>query len=859
MLTAALPLLAQTASDPLLRHGLSLIPTPQEVRVDAGQQRRITAPLAVSGDPRLAEAVRTALTDRLAAPAPAGPGGVTVRMPRAPADDVWEHDQSYTLTVTPEAITIEAGTPRAAYYAAQTLSQLVKHGTSIPALTIRDWPAIPNRLVMIATDQGGFQVIDVDYWKRLIRELSALKVSAIMPYFDAGTFKYRKHPYLGNKGDDGFTVEKAKLLSEYAAQRFVELIPQQNSLGHLGGALGHKELQHLRDGGGTINMVLPETLTFLGELYDDLVEGFPHAAAVHVGGDEFGSGFGHHPAVAARIKEIGGPAVYAQFMMKLREMLKQRNRGMMIWWHEQGFTIQAADALAKDIAVFDWHYGPQKDYPSLDRLTAAGFTKPWATPAVTRFYNGSDDWSRTFLNIGGFARAGAERNVPGICTCTWVHGMWGGRNMFELNLYGLVYSAESSWNPAREITVAEFARSYAEHWFGIRGEDAVDLVMQAIHTPYGEPGKQGFWRDNRGLEPICGLPLAAAAELKSDPAAMAVEAKALLAFCDRADAAVARLRDSAARNRVTLDYLAHDIRIHRLAANRVLAALELSRWCDSLRPKGSGVARRVLSADFATAELGIPACKIGPGAKIANGVLTTAPLAAWKRDGLTVGPIPLPDAGLQIEYDVRPKRLGRQFQQFASRTPSSHHYMVFISAHRRFHVHARHEGAWAEQGTIGGRCKTDTWYHCRARIKHDAFSFTAVERDTGEVMSRSGLIPLDDPGAAVTFDLVDNHGGQAGDAATEWDNLTVAELEPAPDVTAAPPPGMVARLEALVAEHRTIEATFERSVREAGGGALDAGGIGKGGVRFRSRQGREDLEAIITDLKAHRLPRSFAE
>ena len=861
VLTAVFSLWASAAppEDVLRQHGLSVTPTPQEVDIDPANPFRLSFPLPVSGDTDLVNIIRGVLNERLGMKATTGPGGITVASPLAPGKPLWKHEQSYLLEVRPDRISIQAATPRAAYYAAQTLAQLMESRPALPSLTIRDWPAIPSRLVMIATDQGGFQVIDIDYWKRMIRELSALKISAIMPYFDAGTFKYRKHPYLGTKGDDGFTVEKAKILSNYAADHFVELVPQQNSLGHLGGALGHKETQHLRDGGGTINMVLPETLTFLGDLYDDLVEGFPHASAIHIGGDEFGHGFGTHPTVAAKIAEVGGPTVYAHFLMNLYGMLEQRDRGMMIWWHEQGFTIKAKDLLAKDIGIFDWHYGPQKDYPSLDRLTNAGFTNPWATPAVTRFYNGTDDWDRTFTNIGGFARAGAQRSVPGMCTCTWVHGMWGGRNMFELNLYGLVYSAECGWNPERQVTTAEFAQSYAEHWFGIRSDDATELVMRAIHTPYGKPEEQGFWRSNRALEPICGSGLATAADSGSNPKGKSDEARELLRHCDRAGAAVDALRKLAKRNQVTLDYLEHDIRIHRLAAERILAANDLSRWYKKLRPEEAGIARRVLAREFTGEEPTLPTVKVGAGAKIADGVLTTAPLAAWKRDGLTVGPVPLSVAGLQIEYDVRAKRLGKQFQQLASRTPSTHHYMVFIGPSRSFNVYARHLGDWSKQGTVGSRCKLNTWYHCRVRITRETFSFLAAERETGKTICRSGQLPLDNPGPTVTFGLVDNHGGPQEETATEWDNLIISDLKPVPQVDATPPAGLIDRLKNLVALHNTIETTFERSVHEAGGGSTEPGGLGKGRVNFRSRRGRQDLEKIIADLQANRLPLSFAE
>ena len=859
MFAATLPLQAKTPDDPLRVHGISVIPTPQEVHIESGEQLQLSMQIPVSGDPQLANTVLSALSEQLETATPQKQGGVTVSKPRQPSDALWTHDQAYQLTITAKVVTIEAKTSRAAFYAATTLSQIIKHNKVIPPLIIRDWPAIPNRLVMIATDQGGFQVIDIDYWKRIIRELSALKISAVMPYFDAGTFKYRKHPYLSTKGDDGFTVEKAKLLSEYAKQHFIELIPQQNSLGHLGGALGHKEIQHLRDGGGTINMVIPETLTFLGELYDDLVEGFPYATAIHVGGDEFGHGFGHNPAVAARINEIGAPAVYAQFMSKLHEMLRKRNRGMMIWWHEKGFTIKAADIMPKDIAVFDWHYGPQKAYPSLDNLIKNGFANPWATPAVTRFYNGTDDWERTFVNIGGFARAGAKSKVPGMCTCTWVHGMWGGRNMFELNLYGLAYSAESSWNPERNIAINEFATTYAAHWFGVRSPDADALIIQAIHTPYGEPEKQGFWRNNRALEPICGSPLTTITELNSDAAALTREAQSLLALCDRADDAVEKLRANATRNSITLDYLRHDIRIHRLAANRVLTAQKLTRWCDSLRPKENDAMQRVLSTNFTTEKPLPPLIKIGAGAKIIKGLLITEPLAEWRRDGLTVGPIPMADNGVQIEYDLRPMRQGKQFQQFASRAPSTHHYMIFIGSDRTFHVYTRNKASWGPHGTTGTRCELGKWYHCKVRIRDNSLSFKATERDTGKVVCRSGMIPMDDPGDIITFDLTDNHEDAAAPPATEWDNLIISELALLSDVIALPPSGLRDSLKSLIADHRTIEVAFEHSIHEAGGGSIATGSIGNGGVRFRSRQGREEIQAIIEDLKENRLPRCFAE
>ena len=840
---------------------LPLIPPPQEIRLGGSGTFTVSAKTPIAGPEELAAVTKDVLAERVnLTDLKKGTGGITVVKPRDPADGLWKHSQAYLLTVQPSGISIEAAYSTGTFYAAQTLAQLILIDPAVPALVIRDWPAIKTRLAMIATDQGGFQVIDVDYWKRIIRELAALKLNAVMPYFDGGTYKYRKYPFLGSKGDDGFTLEKAKLLSDYASKHFVQLIPQQNSIGHLGGVLGHKELQHLRDGGGTINTVMPETFAFLGDLYDELTEAFPNASAIHVGGDEFGQDFGKSPLVAARVAQVGKAAVYGEFMTKLHDMLKQRNRSMMIWWNEQGFTIEAGPLMPKDIAVFDWHYNAQKDYPSLDNLLKAGFTAPWATPAVTRYYDGSDDWGPTFANIHNFAVAGAKRSVPGLCTCTWVHGMWGGRNMFELNLYGLAYSGECGWNPSAEVEAEAFDRKFAAHWLGCHDANAATWMAEGIHTPFGASTAQKFWRDNRSLETYAGSSLTAIMALVKASPALETEAKALLGFCDRADAALDSLKKSSTRNQLTLDYFKHDVRIHRLAANRMLAAAELMRWSAGLNIPKPVPEKELVRLDFATPQLPATLAKAGPAAKIAEGVLVTCAGDNWKSDGLTVGPMPLSEAGALVEFDMQVRQFGQQFQQFASSKPASHHYMVFVGPDKKLHLYTRFGQNWGEQGTLGSACATGKWYHCAAVIKKDSLSFKAADRETGKMVCRSGIVPMDAAGPELMFNLSDCHGDTGkSDPATAWDNVAVSELTKVPEQAIKPPASLIDRLNRLIADHTVIEETFRKSVLEAGGGSADTGDLGKGAMQFRSKQGREDTEHLIRDLTAGRLPASLGE
>jgi hypothetical protein len=587
----------RAAAANLREQGVAMLPIPRKVELREGAYRLPEAPtirLEPGCDQACADAVRIALADRLQR---------KVGDAKGPAADIVLHatpgasasPQAYRLEVGSQGIVLEARSPQGFFYAAQTLSDLVATGGSVPCIQVADAPAIENRLVMIAIDQGGFQRVDVDYWKRIIRELAAVKITHVMPYFEGAGFLYEKYPFMTAKGSEGFTKEKACLLSEYGHGRFVELLPQQQTLGHSGSMLCHEQLADLRESGDVFCSSNPKTFAFLGELMDELTAAFPYSRWIHCGGDEFTHGFAQCPNCKAQAEAIGQPGLYAQHMMRVREMLRQRDRGMMIWWHEQGFTEAAADRLSKDIVIFDWHYGNQASYPSLERLQRKGFNRTWATPAVTRYYSGSDDFDETFGNIQGFLRAGAKAGVPGECTCTWTHGIWGGRNLFELNFYALLWSAQCAWNPA--MSDAEtFRWQFARRWFGLEGARRGEEVLQAIHAPFGAHGKQGYWGNCRELEPIIAEKTVATAKRLKEKPELVGQSQELLEHCAQARSILTQWQKEARRNRVTVDYLLHDVHIHEIAARKLLAVDLLLKDWEKARTVSRGQRQAVLSS-----------------------------------------------------------------------------------------------------------------------------------------------------------------------------------------------------------------------------------------------------------------------
>ncbi|NUQ63876.1 MAG: family 20 glycosylhydrolase [Pirellulales bacterium] len=376
-------------------------------------------------------------------------------------------------------------------------------------------------------------------------------------------------------------------------QSFVSQSPstQQQSLAHAS-YLAHPQLAHLGESGGVVCSSNPQVFEFLGDLYDELTAAFPYAHAIHVGGDEFGHGFAKCPKCKARADEIGKPGLYAEHMMRLQGMLAQRNRKTMIWRHEEGFTEEAADRLSKDIAIFDWHYGNQRSYPSLEQLQKLGFWNVWATPAVTRYYSRPNDFDTTLGNIRGFLGAAAERKIPGECTCTWCHGIWGGRNMFELNFYALLYSAQCAWNPSA-ASEDDFRRRLARHWFGLEGENLSEEVIVAWHAPLGTVKEQLFWDDSRDAEPrLAAPPAETIADVEKCPE-RTEQADKLLELCGRARGVLEPWQKEARRNRSTVDFLLHDVHIYETLGRRILVLARLARQWPEIR-RADAEQRRLL-------------------------------------------------------------------------------------------------------------------------------------------------------------------------------------------------------------------------------------------------------------------------
>ena len=151
--------------------------------------------------------------------------------------------EGYTLAVTRKGVKIVASDEAGAFYARQTLAQLVQPDGSIPCVTISDYPRFAYRGFHIDPCRHFLPVEDV---KKQIDILAAYKINRMHWHLtdDQGwRIEIKKYPKLTEVGAwrtefDGsvyggyYTQEQIRDVVAYAAERFVTVVPEIEMPGH---------------------------------------------------------------------------------------------------------------------------------------------------------------------------------------------------------------------------------------------------------------------------------------------------------------------------------------------------------------------------------------------------------------------------------------------------------------------------------------------------------------------------------------------------------------------------------------------------------------------------------------------------
>jgi hexosaminidase len=326
--------------------------------------------------------------------------GKGVNLSLTEAEDKGLGAEGYKLFVSPELIDLTANKPNGIYYGVQTLLQMIPVGfengsdqkgfvCEIRSAVIEDYPRFKWRGLLFDVSRHFFTIDEV---KKLIDEMVMYKFNILqlhltddqgwrveikaMPELTGtgawrvprtGLWWDREPPKDGEKATYGgfYTHEQIKDLVKYAAERFVNILPEIEAPGHSLAAiasypyLSSSGLKYRVNPGSKFYTIEDNSLCagkestyeYMDKVFTEVAALFPFEY-IHIGGDECYKGFWKKcPDCRKKMKENGlkdEKELQSYFIKRLEKILETKGK-KLIGWDE---ILEGG--LAPNAAVMSW-------------------------------------------------------------------------------------------------------------------------------------------------------------------------------------------------------------------------------------------------------------------------------------------------------------------------------------------------------------------------------------------------------------------------------------------------------------------------------------------------------------------------
>lgn len=401
------------------------------------------------------------------------PKGTTKAIRVRQSDSAPNHPEGYTLTISKTGIEIlfrETGGLRTAM---ATLRQLMReYGRRLPCVEIRDWPDFVRRGVMLDVSRG--RVPNLGTLLDLAERLADFKINELQLYTEH-TFTYRNYKSAWD-GWGALTGDEIRKLDARCRELGINLVPNQNSFGHLRYFLEHPKVHKLaevaapyEDASGefvrrpsTLAPNNPGTLPFLRGLYDELLPNFS-SDYFNVGCDEtWDLGRGQSRKLC---QTKGKGVVYLDFLNRIQREISKRGKRMMFWGDIILKYPKLIAKLPKNVVALNWGYEATHPFDKETALFAKSKIPFYVCPGTSTWMTLVGKHDNSFANLRRAAAAGRKHGATGYLITDWGDG-------------GHPQPLAVSWLP--------FAMGAAMAWCGKTFKET-DLMPALNRDVFGDP------------------------------------------------------------------------------------------------------------------------------------------------------------------------------------------------------------------------------------------------------------------------------------------------------------------------------------------------------------------------------------
>jgi hexosaminidase len=412
-----------------------------------------------------------------------------------------DHPEGYALAISKTGIEIsfyETGGLRAA---TATLRQLLReYGRRLPCLRIRDWPDFSRRGVMLDISRG--RVPKLETLLDLAEKLSDFKINELQLYTEH-TFAYKNYKSIWQSWG-ALTAKELQILDARCRELGIDLVPNQNSFGHLRYFLADPRLKKLGELAEpyeaetkdflrrptTLAPNHPGTLPFLRGLYDELLPNFS-SKFFNVGCDEtWDLGKGQSKKLC---EAKGKNHVYFDFLKKIQGEVKVRGKKMIFWGDIILKYPELIRELPKNVVALNWGYEANHPFEK----EAAQFAKAkipfYVCPGTSTWQTLIGKHDNALANLRAAAKAGKKFGALGFLNTDWGDGghpqplavswplfaagaalAWNAKELDEQNLLA-VLSRDVFGDPTGKIAEAALKLGFAHEKLDVKALNETPL------------------------------------------------------------------------------------------------------------------------------------------------------------------------------------------------------------------------------------------------------------------------------------------------------------------------------------------------------------------------------------------------
>ncbi len=376
-------------------------------------------------------------------------------------------------------------------------------------ILVMQWQPVTARAVQQNNDFAikGFhldlriQVMTMSALKEFALKLSRSGINTLIMEWE-GTYPFSKHPLIPNRY--AYTKEEIVSFVKYCGSLGIDVIPLQQSFGHVEYILRHYRYAKLREDQKDYSQVCPSQEKLDEALFTDL---FTEMASTHpskyfhIGGDETYL-LGHCPLCKKKAAEEGISKLYIDHIRMLCNIVTKLGKRPVLWADIAIKYPEALKLLPKETIFVDWNYGWEMNrFGDHQKLLNSGF-EIWGAAGMRSHPDNYflTQWEKHFNNIRDFIPAARKMGYKGMIMTSWstsggydvvqetnsnIIDLYAIRHVYPITGFSILVDAytEALKSPG-PLAVQSFVEQYCKENYGFDKSQA-DAFWSALKTaPY---------------------------------------------------------------------------------------------------------------------------------------------------------------------------------------------------------------------------------------------------------------------------------------------------------------------------------------------------------------------------------------